>query len=177
MGRRGTRRARAVLGANPRGYETLNPSCVAADFQRGVQQLVPTPCCVRCGAGVSRSIQGYACDIDQAFEACATSRVVTSWGGALRRAQAPPRPVVLVRKSRRCITKISENACGHGWWRLTCEHLTMALLASCVMTLVLLGPLPLQLFGCAIGAIMSSSTVGTVLAGEEAESHVSPLSF
>ena len=159
---------RAILQADPEALEVFDPSRVTVDLHQGMKKLHTYPTCLRCGKELHGRLNACAADIDQAFEACSGARAVAAWQTALRRARTPLNPTVLVRKGARNFTKVSEAGCGRGWWRLSTAELTQAMAVATLYTLVVLGPIVLQLLGCAIGAVMSSVAVSAVLADEEA---------
>ena len=167
------RPARALVQADPNSLELWDMDRLSTELDLGLECLHRAPCCLKCSAPLLGQLHATAADIDQAFEACEGSRVARAWQGVLCRAKAPAHPAVLVRRSRRCLTKIADNACGRGWWKLSIEQVTLAVLSANILTLVLLGPLVLQLYGCAIGAIMSAVSVSIVLGNEESDAHAS----
>jgi hypothetical protein len=107
-------------------------------------------------------------DIDQAFEACSATAILPSFlYFAARFRRATRLSSVVVRKGKKAFVRASAPGYGTGDVSLSCDQLSLALYASCYLTLVALGDLIFELRGLPIGAIMSAVCVSLYLGFHE----------
>ena len=155
--------------ADLNGHEVFDASVAGSSLRMLLNSLEPcTGHCKVCGCNLCGDLQVYACDIDQAFEACSGATVSVAWAKISALFQARSQASwVQVRRGKKYQTKVGGSSWSRGWWKLSLRDLGRALQAAATGTFACIGNLTAELLGMSIGGSMSSSAVSVRLAEEE----------